>query len=82
MPEVANISLFVHLLYTEMLRSDYEALPDRAELAGLPVAGATYRDASHPGVIFRCRSGINWSAYSYTALAPKLLEAGDAVERV
>ena len=71
---VQAIQLFVKLLYTTMPRAEYDALPDRSALTGLPIDGVTYRDPGHPCVIFCCRAGINWRAYSYTALQPQLLE--------
>lgn len=69
---VGAVHLFVKPLAINMPRAEYEALPDRQDVDTLPVDGITYRDRAHPGLIFRCRSGADWSAYRYDAFAPRL----------
>lgn len=63
----------IKALWFSMPQSEYDALPDRQGMDGLPVDGVTYRDSAHCGLIYRCRAGSNWAAYSYTVFAPKLI---------
>lgn len=63
------VQLFVKALHVTMPQADYDALPDRKAIQGLPVSGLRYRDDSFPGTVFLCSAGANWSRYNYEAFS-------------
>lgn len=65
--EVAAVQLMVKAFNVCMSEAEFDALPDRQSLMGLPVDGLSYRDSAHPKTVFKCRAGTNWARYTYEA---------------
>jgi hypothetical protein len=66
--EVEAVELFTKAFQMTITRAKYESLEDRSQIKGYPVPLTTYRDPSHPNLVFQpITSEPNWNRYWWSA---------------